>query len=314
MIADAVIPGDEDKVEIKMSSTDATVERPFLVAVEMVKDKRSTFVDKQHEYAMLKRDQERTVAEGERPPDAADVISDEDQKADTGIHSGKKLGNALTGNFNAPEEASVGDIVEVEGSTYRVGHGNILVQGIVGTPDGETIEPMHFWRYDESAGAWAATDLKKERIRNQQKEEGFHDPAAYQTADPYVEKPIEFKDVKAGVSNRNKAKVEREPVGSIEDLGLGVYKVSGGYLEKIGLPDYSSLQIGPTSVTRMAVDDGRRGEFTMGDGRKVMLPLAPIEAQQECFDISEISMRASRQSAINFLESVKPGSTIGGAS
>src|SRR5688572_17156323 len=65
MIADAVIPGDEEKVVLKLTDTGSTVERPWLVAVEMFRAGKAEFVDPPEapsplKYAVMKMDEQKS--------------------------------------------------------------------------------------------------------------------------------------------------------------------------------------------------------------------------------------------------------------
>jgi hypothetical protein len=103
--------------------------------------------------------------------------------------------------------------------------------------------------------------------------------------------------------NGGAPQVETLPAGvSIEPIADGAWKVGTGILEKIGLPDYSSLQIGPISASRTAVDDGRRSTVMIGD-REAQIPTAVVEIAREAMDIVEYIARYQRGELVSFLES-----------
>jgi hypothetical protein len=93
--------------------------------------------------------------------------------------------------------------------------------------------------------------------------------------------------------------------------GAPMIRVSSGYLEKIGLPEYSGLQIGPTQVTDYVEDRGEMIEVQTKDGVKYARK-AVVDALRQCNIDAEAAMRAERQSMINFLEAVKGQSDLGG--
>jgi hypothetical protein len=67
MIADAVVPADDEKVELKDAGTGAKIERTWLVALEMVRDGKAEFADKAMKYSMLKHDQQKSASAFEQP-------------------------------------------------------------------------------------------------------------------------------------------------------------------------------------------------------------------------------------------------------
>lgn len=279
LISDAVVPGDDDVVEIKMTQNGSKVERPWLVAVELVREGKAEWIDKGHKYSLLKMDQAK---------DGGGAKGDDDPGDQSDLAT---LRVGESGNRLAPDEAALGDEIIVDGEKKYVGHGNALVNARP-SKDDEPVPSESRWSCSD--GEWVKADVKKEQARERAAEDDFHDPAGG--------KPEPAPDAKEIKSE----KVELP--GQAEQVSTLVWRVSGGFLEKIGLPDYSSLQIGPTSVQHHVVDDGRRVEVEMG-GRTLTLPAAVIEGLQQCFQISEYVMRAERQAAINFLEAVKPGST-----
>lgn len=323
LIADAVVPAADEKVKLKDSSTGHEIERPWLVAVEMFREGKAEFADASLKYAVMKMDQQKG-AEPTRDSAAAridglklrwnnlqkrldmisggdnreevEAINEESDKVRLDIialggtdpasdDAYEQRAHDDSGQMLAPEGAEVGDEVHMGASIYRVGHGGVLVQGQVGTPEGDVIAPKRVWQRELGTGGDGAWESRA--------------VTGGASGSPTFT-----------ISGGNGLNVEsaREPMQEVVQVSPLVYKVSGGYLEKIGLPEYSSLQIGPTSVQRHVADDGRRTKVQMG-GRDVELPTAVVEGLQECFHLSEFVMRSERQAMIDFLESVKPGST-----
>jgi hypothetical protein len=102
----------------------------------------------------------------------------------------------------------------------------------------------------------------------------------------------------------------QEPVQrKFEQVDTLTWKISTGVLEKIGLPDYSSLQIGPINITRHVFDDGRRSTVQVGD-REASVPTSVVEAFDEANVTVEYITREFRGQIITYLEAVKPGSTM----
>lgn len=93
--------------------------------------------------------------------------------------------------------------------------------------------------------------------------------------------------------------------------GFPLVRISFGYLEKIGLPEYSALNIGPCQVTGYVEDTGEMIEVHTKDGVKLARK-AVVEGLRQCGIDAEAAMRAERQSLINFLEAVKGQSSLGG--
>lgn len=342
LIEAAVVPADDAVTEVKFIDTGSKGERPWLVAVELFRDKKAEFVDKTLKYAVDKMDQIRAASKAPEPSpappaeapaqDTVDALTlrwrnlqkllDETSSPEktvalaeeaelvrgqivalggpdvaravdaSGVHDGK------TGDPNIPPDAAIGDEVRIGAETYRLGHGRVLTRGPMSTPDGTVIKPKQRWQRELGTGGkgpWEPTLLDSSAGIVADVFGAAAQPAA--TNGSEVAAPASTEVFKA------------EPAGnSVELVSPGVYRVTMGYLETIGLPDYSSLKIGPATVTHEVADDGRRTKVNMG-GRLVELPTAVIEAQVECAQISEFVMRSERQSMVNFLESVKPGST-----
>lgn len=329
LIADATIPGDEENVEIKMTQNGSKVERPWLVAVELFREDKAEFVDKSLKYAVLKMDQQKeggsdftqsSSGAAQASPNADEIdgltkrwselqerLDNLDSQTESTEHETlteesdmvrvkiMELGGQdpasdeayqqRAGSALIPEGAELGDEIIINGDKSYVGHGGFLTQisPSVSKDDMTMVKPKRRWI--QTDGEWSSSDFALA---------SSPPAAAPKPASAPQPKTVESETVKVP--------------GSVEQVSELVYKVSGGYLEKIGLPDYSSFQIGPTMVQHHVVDDGRRVEVEMG-GRTVKLPASVVEGLQECFQISEYVMRAERQAAINFLEAVKPGST-----
>jgi hypothetical protein len=307
MIADAVIPAADEAVEIKDSGTGAKVQRPWTEAVALVKAEKAEFTDRAHHYAMLKADQQEAspafepdktqkqdvrydpgllsmiVKTGEHETQSGDVFV-----AWSDIHGGhsgemvKKLWDELprsapqdatdeTGMRVAPEEAALGDEVVVGAETYVVGHGRRLVQGIVEF-DGEPIIPQRRWQRASADGPWESVPLTT--------------PTQQQAAEVKVE------------TEKLPRTVEQVDDGS----GVLTWKIGTGILEKIGMPNYSSFQIGPITASRMVVDDGRRTVVPLSGGREGSVPSAVIEAFEEADNTVEFIAARFRGQLQSFLQ------------
>jgi hypothetical protein len=145
---------------------------------------------------------------------------------------------------NVPPDAQLGDEVRVGAETLRVGYDRALTNSPVADANGEVIRPARRWQRELGAGLdgpWQQTPLTV-----------IGEPR------PILEKsdvPLE-KDSQNG--NGVTVQTERLP-REMEELDDGSIKIGTGILEKIGLPDYSSLQfLGPITISRAIKDDGRR--------------------------------------------------------
>lgn len=336
LIADAVIPADDDVVQLKFMSTGTKGERKWLEAVELFRDKKVEFVDPPDapsplKYAVEKMDQEKGGAppaekkdlddssvegltlrwlnlqaaldemgtdEGREQLDeeaemvrkqiveigGQDPASDEAYAARAGDDPDKKVDDL-------PAEAQLGDEIRIGADVFRLGHGNTLTSGPV-EKDGAAAKPRHQWQRELGTGGkgpWQIVETypvegDDDKPEGDTSKGAFADPAPGETTGPV------------------------QVANSVEHVNGNIYRVTMGYLEKIGLPDYSALHIGPATVTHEVADDGRRIKVTMGD-REVELPAAVVEAQKESAHICEYVMRSERSALIHFLEAVKPGST-----
>lgn len=187
-----------------------------------------------------------------------------------------------------PDGAQVGDEVRVGSDTLRIGHGMVLTTSPVADEQGNKIEPKRRWQRELGAGKngpWEATTLHAE-----QADESTSVPAA----------PLEIP--------QEKTISQIESVGADIQKIAGGWRVSAGYLEKIGLPEFSSLQIGPVMVSRdvFVEDETHMISVTREDGTKISAPAEVIAAQRTCFHAAEISMRFERGAMLAFLEAARP--------
>jgi hypothetical protein len=94
--------------------------------------------------------------------------------------------------------------------------------------------------------------------------------------------------------------------------GIEIIKITAGYTEKIGLPGYSSLQIGPVSLSRMVPDAGKRitweeaGIPCRNDEERARTVSVDVsQALKHTFYDAEAVMRVERSSAIAFIEAAQ---------
>lgn len=302
LIADAVVPGNDDKVELKDVATGAKIERTWLVALEMVRDKKAEFADKGMKYAMLKHDQQK-VAGAFAQPSEGPASQEPMVAADTGEPSAQTPSPAtdVSGQPLAPEGAEVGDEVIIGVDTYYVGHGKVIVDGLVGD-EGEIIQPRRRWQRELGAGPdgpWESRLLVQTVSAH---------PQAGPIQEPSV--PIEQAEAKLAVEQAISppqngkadldAQTERLP-RTVEEVEPGTLKIGTGMLDKIGLPDYSSLQIGPITMSRTVQDDGRRHTETV-KGRQVTVITAAVEAFEELDNTIEFVGARFRGQLQSFLE------------
>jgi hypothetical protein len=277
MIADAVVPADDAPTAIKDLGTGAKIERPWSEAVALVKDGKAEFVDKSLKYAVMKAEQQAVSSAFGQQDEAA--ISDEarenNRRAELeslgqvpttdafGRPSPEQLEAAQlptdgSGQMVAPEGAEHGDEVRIGTETYRVGPGGTLVKGVVDAP------AKRRWQRELGAGA----DGPWESIVVGSSQNGNGEPAF---ALPQESAPAELN-----------IETERLP-RTVEVLGNGMVKIGTGILEKIGMPQIeqfssaSQFQIGPISISREVLDDGRRSTVIFSDGRKGEVITAAVE-------------------------------------
>lgn len=326
LINDVVIPGQDDTIEVKFTATGNKGERPWNIAVELFREGKVEFVTKDPtgidlKYAVEKMDRQQSgdppapkspdldpsSTEGltlrwqklqemigeQHPGSDIEALNEESELVrkqivelggsdpaapDTGAESGKK------GSESVPPDADVGDIVRIGADTYRVGHGGVLTQGPVSV-DGEPALPKRAW----------------------QRELGTGGNGEWQVVETFPQDAV-----KPPSNGHKDAPVEQQVVDpEMREVAPGIWKVGTGVLEKIGLPEYSSLQIGPNTMSTAVLDDGRRTKTKMphGDEREVVVPTAVVEAYGLCADTVEYVSSLQRRQLIAFLEAAKPGST-----
>lgn len=264
MIADAVVPADDEQVDLKDFGTGAKIQRPWLVALEMVRGGKAEFADKTMKYAMLKHDQQKAAPAFEQP---AAELSEPATPAEN-----------VAKAINIPPDAEIGDEVVRGADVFRVGHDGTLTTGPVSV-DGEVVQPKRRWQRELGAGVdgpWEAVSLSQTTAAKPETNGNGSAPPA---------KPVALPE---GVE--------------VEQISLRGWRVGTGILEKIGLPDYSSLQIGPVTASREVLDDGRRTTVTIGD-REAVIPTACIDIAQQACDIVEYIVRYQRGELVSFLES-----------
>jgi hypothetical protein len=278
MIADAVVPADDEQVELKDAGTGAKIQRPWLVALEMVRDGKAKFTAKPLEYAMVKYDAEKVAAALE-------------QGAAESPEEAAPAGNVAQGDeqpksANVPPGAQVGDEVYFDDNVFRVGHDGVLTSGPISV-DGEIVLPKRRWvRGAEEANAeWAAYDLGAPETPN-----GHGDAAAVanQLAD-------------AGAGGEVHVESQRLP-RTMEPQDDGTVKIGTGVLEKIGMPEYSSFQVGPITMSRSVFDDGRRTVVTFDDGREGEVITAALEGFELLDNTVEFVAKRFRGQLISFLQ------------
>lgn len=284
LIAAAVVPAADAPTALKDSGTGAKIERPWAEAVALVKAEKAEFVDKSLKYAVMKAEQQAVAPAFGRQDDAA--ISDEARENNRRAEL-ESLGQApatdASGQMIAPEGSEHGDEVIVGSKTYFVGPGGSLVDGVVDAP------ARRRWQRELGAGAdgpWGAVVVGSSQNGN---------------GEPTFAQPTTHVPEKFDVQTERLPRTV-EPVEGGDD-GVLKWKIGNGILEKIGLPDYSSLQVGPISASRMVVDDGRRTVVSLGDGREGEVPTAVIEAFETIDNTVEFIARRFRGQLKSFLES-----------
>jgi hypothetical protein len=254
MLEDAVVPADGEIVKLKDVGTGVKIERPWVEAVALVDDGKAEFADKDMKYARIKyaqqqappASQEPTVPSDQAPPatDAFGRPSPEQLEA-------AQLPTDESGQMVAPEGASHGDEVVIGAKTYFVGPTGVLVDGVVDAP------AMRCWQRELGTGGtgpWESTAISQSM--------------------PPSTPPVENN----GHSDQPPITVQTERLPrTVEPLDNGMVKIGTGILEKIGLPDYSSFQVGPITISREVFDDGRRTVVPLGDGREGEVIAAAVE-------------------------------------
>lgn len=324
MIADAVVPAADEQIEVKDSDSGAKVQRTWSDAVALVKAEKAEFVDRAHHYAMLKADQQATAsAFAPENTQVQDVRYDPKQtshmvKTDEfvdphgtpyvriadihGSHEGSMTleeWNTLSidapdqtpppatdasGQMVAPEGSEHGDEVVVGSKTYYVGPGGVLVDDVVDAP------AKRRWQRELGAGengSWESKEIVHPGAFSQRAVEITE---AVRNGDGPKELDIQTERLPRTV----------EPVDG--DDGVLKWKIGNGILEKIGMPDYSSFQIGPISISRMVIDDGRRTVVPLRDGREGEVPTAVIEAFETIDNTVEFIAARFRGQLMSFFQ------------
>jgi hypothetical protein len=284
MIADAVVPADDAQVELKDAGTGAKIQRPWLVAVEMVREGKAEWADKAMKYALMKYDQQKAAPafeQGSAPSD--EEVAALAQQVD-------RDSNAVAKSENIPPEAEVGDEVLVNDSVFRVGHGGVLTnQHSPISVEGEIVSAKRRWQRGAD-NEWRSADLSTS-------DDAQPDIPAEQAATPAPEV--------AQTNGRGDGEVhvesERLP-RTQEHLEDGSIKIGTGILEKIGMPDYSSFQVGPITISRTVFDDGRRTVETFDDGREREVITAAVEGFDLLDNTVEFVAKRFRGQLISFLE------------
>jgi hypothetical protein len=176
----------------------------------------------------------------------------------------------------------------------RVGHGGVLTNSPIADSDGKPVKAKRRWQRQLGSGLngpWESVALTQ-----------------IGDSKPIFDTPAKAPEIEP-VSNGNGAPttppVLAAPEGQeaeITQVSAVTWKVGTGILEKIGLPDYSSLQIGPISASRMVVDDGRRTTVILGT-KTVEIPTAVVEVFKDACNVVEFVARYQRGELVSFLES-----------
>jgi hypothetical protein len=336
----AVVPAPDAPTEVKDAGTGAKVMRPWSEAVALVKANQAEFVDKTLKYAVLKMEQEPVVASSafaqpaqpsEDPSErevrytvdgqallkvgAADGLvsySDEHGERTMRVDEWELLsmsppprdGGAVSSNV--PPDAELGDEVRVGAETMRVGHGGVLTTSPVAV-DGEMVKPKRRWQRELGSGPngpWQSTTLTS-HVAQEAVDRSRAVTDSVQSDVNEMELAAREKDFRAPVFNENGNGVtvqsEHLPV-DYEQVGPAVWKIGTGFLEKIGMPDYSSFQIGPITASRTVIDDGRRSEVVL-KGKTKSIPTACVEVGVEASDICEFIGSYQRGELVSFLQS-----------
>jgi hypothetical protein len=311
LIADAVVPGLDDVVEVKDITTGAKIERPWRVAVEMFREKKVDWPDNVLKYAFMKYEQERATQAGgafaqqpsgdpasQEPMGAAGTVESPGQtpSPDVGAHSGKPVdATDASGQRLAPEGAELGDEVVVGAETYVVGHGGVLVQGMVSNGN-DPIIPKRRWQRELGSGPdgpWESHSLAGGSVT-------FSGPTGQAT----VPGTASAEEIANATKSSEPLSVETQRLPRTQEvLDDGALKIGTGVLEKIGMPDYSSFQVGPITMSRTVIDDGRRTTVTFDDGRQGEVITAAVEGFDLIDNTVEFVAKRFRGQLVSFLES-----------
>jgi hypothetical protein len=293
MIADAVVPADDAPTAIKDLGTGAKIERPWAEAVALVKDGKAEFVDKSLKYAVMKAEQQAAAPAFAGEPSSAQTPfggDGQDHPAPATDAFGRPSPEQLeaaqlptdgSGQMVAPEGAEHGDEVRIGTETYRVGPGGTLVKGVVDAP------AKRRWQRELGAGAngpWESVVVGSSQNGN---------------GEPAFALPQESALAELNIETERLPRTV-EPVDG--DDGVLKWKIGNGILEKIGMPNYSSFQIGPISISRMVVDDGRRTVVPLANNRQGEVPTAVIEAFETIDNTVEFIAARFRGQLMSFFQ------------
>jgi hypothetical protein len=293
MIADAVVPADDEPVEIKDALTGAKITRPWSEAVALVKAGTSEWADKAMKYAVLKAEQASGGPASQEPMGGADTGEPSAQTSSPATHdaSGQRL---------APEGAELGDEVVIGSETYIVGHGGVLVQGVVAV-GGEIVKPKRRWQRELGAGSngpWESRTLLFVDEPEDQPAAGVGKQIASELNGDAVLTPAQN-----GVGSMPVVWREFLP-DTFEKVGPGEWKVGTGVMDKIGLPsrggEWSSLTVGPCTASRTFPEDGEYTKVKIGD-REEIVPVAGLRYQRMCRALVEIDANSLRGELTTFL-------------
>jgi hypothetical protein len=176
---------------------------------------------------------------------------------------------------NIPPEAEIGDEVLVGAETLRIGHDRTLTSSTVAVK-GEVIQPKRRWQRELGAGPngpWESTVINSDGGIPPKQEKPVEQPA-----------PVEAVPATQNGHGGKSEDVQRTTTeaitsqgGQIDWVDQNVIKIGTGTLDKIGLPNYSSIQVGPVTLSRSIVDDGRRQVVDLPDGRQGEVISAAVE-------------------------------------
>jgi hypothetical protein len=189
--------------------------------------------------------------------------------------------------------------VRVGAETMRVGHGGVLTTSPVAV-DGEVVKPRRRWQRELGSGPngpWQSTPIGGTVPAHP--ESGAFAEAPAQNGNGHAE---QVSDVVEQAVRSGEPVVQTERLPHVqEEVATGVLKLGTGTLDKIGLPDYSSLQVGPITISRTVLDDGRRHKEVVR-GREVTVISAAVEAFEEMDNTVEFIAARFRGQLQSFLE------------
>jgi hypothetical protein len=297
LIADAVVPAHDEIVVVKDKGTGAKIERHWGAAVELFRDGKIDWPDNVLKYAFLKYEQER--AAGVFAGDPADPSTDE-QQVPVEQAEEKPLVDTTTQLRVVPPDAEVGDEVSIGSETFRVGHGPVLVDGSSRISiDGEIVKPKRRWIREIGSGPngpWEATDplggIKRADKVDHVGEMLVKDTPA--ESNGHSDEPVQVE-------------TQRLP-RTQEPQDDNTIKITTGILEKIGMPQVeqfasaSQMQVGPISISRTVVDDGRRTTVDLADGRTGEVITSVVEGFELLDNTAEFVAARFRGQLVAFLQ------------